>query len=42
MGDLHQPASATAIRQATAAGKPLGRFVDAAVAEYIKKVGLYK
>ncbi len=42
MGDLHQPASATAIRQAAAAGKPLGRFVDAAVAEYIKKAGLYK
>ena len=42
MGDLHQPASATAIRQAAAAGKPLGRFVDAAVAEYIKKMGLYK
>jgi nicotinate-nucleotide adenylyltransferase len=42
MGDLHQPASATAIREAAAAGKPLGRFVDPAVADYIKKVGLYK
>jgi nicotinate-nucleotide adenylyltransferase len=42
MGDLHQPASATAIRRAAATGKPLGRFVDAAVAEYIKKAGLYK
>lgn len=42
LGDLHQPASATAIREAAAAGKPLGRFVDAAVAEYIKKMGLYK
>jgi len=42
LDDLHQPASATAIRQAAAAGKPLGRFVDAPVAEYIKKVGLYK
>ena len=41
LGDLHQPASATAIRQAAAAGKPLGRFVDAAVAEYIRKMGLY-
>ncbi len=40
--DLHQPASATAIRQAAAAGKPLGRFVDTPVAEYIKKMGLYK
>jgi len=42
LADLHQPASATAIRQAAAAGKPLGRFVDAPVAEYIKKMGLYK
>ncbi len=40
--DLHQPASATAIREAAAAGKALGRFVDAAVGEYIKKMGLYK
>jgi nicotinate-nucleotide adenylyltransferase len=40
--DLHQSASATAIRQAAAAGKPLGRFVDAPVAEYIRKMGLYK
>ena len=40
--DLHQPASATAIRQAAAAGKPLGRFVEPSVAEYIKKMGLYK
>jgi nicotinate-nucleotide adenylyltransferase len=40
--DLHQPASATAIRQAAAAGKPLGRFVESAVADYIKKMGLYK
>src|SRR5438477_8255282 len=42
LDDLHQPASATAIRQAAAAGKPLGRFADAPEAEYIKKVGLYK
>ena len=40
--DLHQVASATAIREAAAAGKPMGRFVDAPVADYIKKVGLYK
>lgn len=39
---VHQPISATAIREAAAAGKPLGRFVDAGVAEYIRKVGLYK
>jgi nicotinate-nucleotide adenylyltransferase len=40
--DLHQPASATAIRQAASSGKPMGRFVEPAVAEYIKKMGLYK
>jgi len=40
--DLHQPASATAIREAASAGKPLGRFLDATVADYIKKMGLYK
>jgi nicotinate-nucleotide adenylyltransferase len=40
--DLRQPASATAIRQAAGAGKLLGRFVDPAVAEYIRKMGLYK
>jgi nicotinate-nucleotide adenylyltransferase len=40
--DLRQPASATVIRQAAAVGKPLGRFVDAPVAEYIRKMGLYK
>ncbi len=40
--DLRQPASATAIREAAAAGKPLGRFLDPAVADYIKKMGLYK
>lgn len=42
LGDLHQPASATAIREAAAAGRPLGRFLDSAVAEYIRKVALYK
>jgi nicotinate-nucleotide adenylyltransferase len=42
LADLRQPASATAIRQAAAAGKPLGRFVDEPVAEYIRKMGLYK
>ena len=42
LGDLHQPASATAIREAAAANKPLGRLVDALVAEYIRKMGLYK
>jgi nicotinate-nucleotide adenylyltransferase len=42
MADLHQAASATAIREAAAAGKPLGRFLDAPVADYIRKMGLYK
>jgi len=42
LADLHQSASATAIREAAAAGKPLGRFVDTPVAEYIRKMGLYK
>jgi nicotinate-nucleotide adenylyltransferase len=40
--DLRQPASATAIREAAKSGKPLGRFVGPPVAEYIKKMGLYK
>jgi nicotinate-nucleotide adenylyltransferase len=38
---LHHPASATAIRQAVAAKRPLGRLLDPAVADYIKKMGLY-
>jgi len=42
LGDLKQPASATAIRRAVAAGKALGRFLDPAVAQYIKKMGLYQ
>jgi nicotinate-nucleotide adenylyltransferase len=42
LGDLKQPASATAIRTAAAAGKPLGRFVGEPVAEYIRKMDLYK
>jgi nicotinate-nucleotide adenylyltransferase len=39
---VHQTVSATAIRQAVAAKRPLGKFVDLAVAEYIKKMALYK
>jgi nicotinate-nucleotide adenylyltransferase len=39
---VHQNVSATAIREAAAAGKPLGRWLDPRVAEYIKKVGLYR
>jgi nicotinate-nucleotide adenylyltransferase len=42
LDEVYQPISSTAIRQAAAAGKPLARFVDPAVADYIKKIGLYK
>jgi nicotinate-nucleotide adenylyltransferase len=42
LDEVHQPVSATAIRQAAAAGKSLARFVEPSVAEYIKKVGLYR
>jgi len=38
---VNQPVSATAIRQAVAAKRPLGKLVDPAVADYIKKMGLY-
>jgi nicotinic acid mononucleotide adenylyltransferase len=39
---VHQPVSATAIREAAKTGKPLARFVGEPVAEYIKKTGLYR
>jgi nicotinate-nucleotide adenylyltransferase len=39
---LQQNVSATTIRAAAAQGKPLGRWLEPRVAEYIKKVGLYK
>jgi nicotinate-nucleotide adenylyltransferase len=39
---VHQAISATGIREAVAAGKSLGRFVDPAVADYIKKMDLYR
>jgi nicotinate-nucleotide adenylyltransferase len=42
LDDVRQPVSATTIRQAIAAKKPLGKLVDPLVAEYIKKLGLYK
>jgi len=42
LDQVYQPISSTAIREAAAAGKPLGRFVDPGVADYIKKIGLYK
>src|SRR5215470_12804755 len=42
LDSVHQAISATAIREAVSAGKSLGRFVDPAVADYIKKMELYK
>jgi len=39
---VHQNVSATTIRAAAAEGKPLARWVDPRVADYIKKMGLYK
>ena len=41
LDEVYQPISSTTIRQGAAAGKPLTRFVDPAVADYIKKTGLY-
>ncbi len=40
--NIHQPISATAIRSAAAAKKPLTRFVDGSVADYIRKQCLYQ
>jgi nicotinate-nucleotide adenylyltransferase len=40
--DVHQNVSATAIRDAVVAKRPLTKFVGPAVAEYIKKTGLYR
>jgi len=42
LDQVYQPVSSTAIREAVAAGKSLTRFMEPAVAEYIKKMGLYK
>jgi nicotinate-nucleotide adenylyltransferase len=42
LDNVHQPISATAIREAVAAKRPLGKFVKPEVAEYIKKMGLYR
>ena len=39
---VHQNVSATVIRQAAAQGKPLGRWLDPRVADYVRKVGLYR
>ena len=42
LDEVYEPISSTSSREAAAAGKPLGRFVEPAVADYIKKMGLYK
>src|SRR5579862_1731500 len=42
LDDVQQNVSATAVREAVAGKRPLARFLDAAVADYIKKMGLYK
>lgn len=42
LDSVHQAISATAIREAVASGKSLGKFLDPAVADYIKKMGLYR
>ena len=39
---VNQDISATAIREAAAKSKPLAKFLDPAVVDYIKKMGLYK
>jgi nicotinate-nucleotide adenylyltransferase len=39
---VQQNVSATIIREAAAQGKPLGRWLDPKVAEYVRKVGLYR
>lgn len=41
LDNVHQNISATAIRDAVTAKRPLTKFVEPAVAEYIKKMGLY-
>jgi nicotinate-nucleotide adenylyltransferase len=39
---VQQNVSATTIRAAAAQGKPLGRWLDPQVADYIRKMGLYR
>jgi nicotinate-nucleotide adenylyltransferase len=41
LAEVNQNVSATMIREAVARNKALGRFLDPAVAAYIKKIGLY-
>jgi nicotinate-nucleotide adenylyltransferase len=40
--NVNEPISATAIREAAAGKRPLGKLVDPAVADYIKKMELYR
>jgi nicotinate-nucleotide adenylyltransferase len=42
LDEVYQPISSTIIRRAAAAAKPLNRFLEPGVADYIKKMGLYK
>jgi nicotinate-nucleotide adenylyltransferase len=42
LDDVNQSVSATAIRTAAAQSKPLTRWVDASVADYIRKQNLYR
>jgi len=42
LGGVQQNVSATTIRTAAARGKPLGRWLDPRVAEYVRKIGLYR
>lgn len=39
---VNQNVSATAVRAAASAGKSLARWLDPAVAEYVRKMGLYR
>jgi len=39
---VQQNVSATTIRRAAARGKPLGRWLDPRVAEYVRRLGLYR
>ena len=41
LDDVNQNISATAVRQAMAAKKPIKKYVPESVEEYIKKEGLY-
>jgi len=42
LDEVESPVSATEVRRAVAGGKSLARFLEPLVAEYIKKIGLYK